>query len=105
MRLTSVIGPVVDICGSREHVSQRIGWSNLLGWITVEVHSLIGKCCQRCVAMEATEGLRRGQPSISSNSPLSVGVGRCTLGRIFNVLGEPVDDRGEVSPGYLSINT
>jgi F-type H+-transporting ATPase subunit beta len=66
--------------------------------------------------MEATEGLKRGEPAIGLGGPIAVPVGRATLGRIFNVLGQPVDGRGEVTtevrhsihrsaPAYVDLDT
>eukprot|EP00957_Ditylum_brightwellii_P005242 400139-Ditylum_brightwellii.AAC.1 len=62
--------------------------------ITCEVQQLLGENQVRAVAMSATEGLMRGMTVQDTGAPLSVPVGACTLGRIFNVLGEPVDEQG-----------
>jgi F-type H+-transporting ATPase subunit beta len=66
--------------------------------ITAEVQQLLGDNLVRAVAMSATDGLMRGMKVIDTGAPLSVPVGEVTLGRIFNVLGEPVDELGPVSP-------
>ena len=60
--------------------------------ITCEVQQLLGDKKIRAVAMSSTEGLRRGTPVLDTKEPISVPVGEATLGRIFNVLGEPVDN-------------
>jgi F-type H+-transporting ATPase subunit beta len=64
--------------------------------ITLEVIHHLGNDMVRCVAMSSTDGLQRGMKVVDTGSPISVPVGRAVLGRIFNVLGEPVDDLGEV---------
>uniref|UniRef100_A0A0E0JT93 H(+)-transporting two-sector ATPase n=1 Tax=Oryza punctata TaxID=4537 RepID=A0A0E0JT93_ORYPU len=64
--------------------------------VTCEVQQLLGNNRVRAVAMSATDGLMRGMEVIDTGAPLSVPVGGATLGRIFNVLGEPVDNLGPV---------
>ena len=77
--------------------------------VTCEVQQLLGNNRVRAVAMSATDGLTRGMEVIDTGAPLSVPVGGATLGRIFNVLGEPVDNLGPVdtritSPIHRSIS-
>ncbi len=64
--------------------------------LTGEVSKHLGGGRVRCVALGSTEGLRRGQDCVDTGAPVSVPVGEQTLGRVFNMLGEPVDGRGEV---------
>ena len=64
--------------------------------LTGEVQQHLGGGRVRCVALGSTDGMVRGQPCEDTGQPISVPVGECTLGRVFNVLGEPVDGRGEV---------
>jgi len=64
--------------------------------LVVEVQQHLGNNWVRCLAMDTTDGLRRGIPAIDTGAPIMVPVGECTLGRIFNVLGEPIDMLGEV---------
>ena len=64
--------------------------------LTGEVSKHLGGGRVRCVALGSTEGLRRGQDCVDTGSPVSVPVGEQTLGRVFNMLGEPVDGRGSV---------
>ena len=64
--------------------------------LTGEVSKHLGGGRVRCVALGSTEGLRRGTECIDTGSPVTVPVGEATLGRVFNMLGEPVDGRGEV---------
>jgi F-type H+-transporting ATPase subunit beta len=64
--------------------------------LVAEVQTHLGNEWVRCVAMDATDGLRRGMEVVNTGQPISVPVGRSTLGRIFNVLGEPIDNAGPV---------
>jgi F-type H+-transporting ATPase subunit beta len=64
--------------------------------VILEVEKHIGKSHVRCVAMDTTDGLQRGLPVKRTGNPIMVPVGPRTLGRIFNVLGEPIDSKGEV---------
>jgi F-type H+-transporting ATPase subunit beta len=103
-RITQIIGPVMDICFSAGNMpniynSLVVEGKNASGQeirVVVEVQQLLGDNLVRAVAMSATEGLMRGMKVTDSGAPLSVPVGTITLGRIFNVLGEPVDNMGPV---------
>ena len=64
--------------------------------LVLEVQKHLGNNWVRCVAMDTTDGLQRGVPAIATGAPIMVPVGEPTLGRIFNVLGEPVDEQGPV---------
>ncbi len=64
--------------------------------LVLEVAQHIGDHTVRCIAMDATDGLTRGQPVINTGEPIKVPVGRETLGRIMNVIGEPVDEKGPI---------
>ncbi|MGY8733891.1 MAG: F0F1 ATP synthase subunit beta, partial [Pirellulales bacterium] len=64
--------------------------------LTGEVQQHLGGGRVRCVALGSTDGMVRGQECVDTGSPVSVPVGKGTLGRVFNLLGEPVDGRGEV---------
>src|SRR5690606_38175791 len=64
--------------------------------LTVEVAVHLGDNVARCVAMSSTDGLVRGAEAIDTGAPISVPVGPGILGRIFNVLGDTIDDKGEV---------
>jgi F-type H+-transporting ATPase subunit beta len=73
--------------------------------VVVEVQQHLGEGRVRCIAMTATEGLVRGMKAIDTGAPISVPVGRETLGRVLNVLGEPVDELGPVNAKkYLPIH-
>ena len=64
--------------------------------LTGEVQQHLGGGKVRCVALGSTDGLMRGLDCVDTGSPVSVPVGEGTLGRVFNVLGEPIDQRGDV---------
>ncbi len=64
--------------------------------LTGEVQQHLGGSRVRCVALGSTDGLVRGMPAVDTGKPVSVPVGKCTLGRVFNLLGEPIDGRGPV---------
>jgi F-type H+-transporting ATPase subunit beta len=103
-RLTQVIGPVVDVEFTGGKMPQiysalKIEGKNEAGQdvsVTCEVQQLLGDNQVRAVAMSTTDGLVRGMEVIDLGAPISVPVGAATLGRIFNVLGEPVDNQGPV---------
>ncbi|KAL6492603.1 hypothetical protein OROGR_033274 [Orobanche gracilis] len=123
-RIIQIIGPVLDVAfppgkmpniynalvvKGRDTVGQPIN-------VTCEVQQLLGNNRVRAVAMSATEGLMRGMEVIDTGAPLSVPVGGATLGRIFNVLGEPVDNLGPVdtrttfpihrsAPAFIQLDT
>nr|YP_010724102.1 CF1 subunit beta [Libertia pulchella]WDW31229.1 CF1 subunit beta [Libertia pulchella] len=123
-RITQIIGPVLDVVfpqgkmpniynalvvKGRDTAGQQIN-------VTCEVQQLLGNNRIRAVAMSATDGLTRGMEVIDTGAPLSVPVGGATLGRIFNVLGEPVDNLGPVdtrttspihrsAPAFIQLDT
>ncbi|THG20144.1 hypothetical protein TEA_002380 [Camellia sinensis var. sinensis] len=123
-RIVQIIGPVLDVSfppgkmpniynalvvKGRDTVGQPIN-------VTCEVQQLLGNNRVRAVAMSATDGLMRGMEVIDTEAPLSVPVGGATLGRIFNVLGEPVDNLGPVdtrttppihrsAPAFIQLDT
>ncbi len=65
--------------------------------LVLETQQHLGDGLVRAIAMSGTEGLKRGLPVLNTGAPISVPVGECTLGRIFNVTGDPVDERGPVN--------
>ena len=96
-----IIGPVLDIefpSGNLPPIYSaiRIETADGIGNI-VEVQQLLGDNKVRGVSMRSTDGLKRGVEAIDLGTPISVPVGTPTLGRIFNVIGEPVDEQGDVS--------
>jgi F-type H+-transporting ATPase subunit beta len=98
--VTQIIGPVLDIefpDGNLPPIYSAIKIETSDGVNIVEVQQLLGDNKVRAVSMRSTDGLRRGVEAIDLGAPISVPVGKTTLGRIFNVIGEPVDEQGPVS--------
>jgi F-type H+-transporting ATPase subunit beta len=99
--VTQIIGPVLDIQfsdGNLPPIYSAIKIELEDGSSTiVEVQQLLGDNKVRAVSMRSTDGLKRGVEAIDLGAPISVPVGTPTLGRIFNVIGEPVDEQGDVS--------
>nr|YP_009397854.1 ATP synthase CF1 subunit beta [Sonderella linearis]ARW67040.1 ATP synthase CF1 subunit beta [Sonderella linearis] len=98
--VTQIIGPVLDIkfpSGKLPKVFNALKLEGPTNIITCEVQQLLGDNKVRAVAMSSTEGLKRGTEVKDTGKPITVPVGIPTLGRIFNVLGEPVDNLGDVS--------
>ncbi|MFM7450831.1 MAG: F0F1 ATP synthase subunit beta [Leptolyngbyaceae cyanobacterium] len=102
--ITQIIGPVVDVkfpSGKLPAIynALRIEGKNTAGQdiaVTCEVQQLLGDQQVRAVAMSLTDGLVRGMEAVDTGAAIRVPVGTATLGRIFNVLGEPVDNKGSV---------
>jgi F-type H+-transporting ATPase subunit beta len=98
--VTQIIGPVLDIkfpAGTLPPIYSAIKIALEDDTETiVEVQQLLGDNKVRAVSMRSTDGLKRGVEAVDLGSPITVPVGTPTLGRIFNVIGEPVDEQGEV---------
>ena len=110
-RVSQVIGAVVDVefeghlpailsALETTNVDQRTGEPFRL---VLEVAQHLGENVVRTIAMDTTEGLTRGQPVIDSGAPITVPVGPATLGRIMNVIGEPVDEAGPINSPFRSV--
>nr|YP_009093287.1 ATP synthase CF1 beta subunit [Cerataulina daemon]AIR75960.1 ATP synthase CF1 beta subunit [Cerataulina daemon] len=98
--VTQIIGPVLDVefpSGNLPPIYSAIKIETEDGSTIVEVQQLLGDNKVRAVSMRSTDGLKRGTEAIDLGAPISVPVGTTTLGRIFNVIGEPVDEQGDVS--------
>ena len=100
-RVVQVIGPVVDIefpDGKLPKVKYSVKIENEEKDInlTCEVMQQLGDDRVRAVAMSSTDGLVRGMEAVDQGAPISTPVGEAVLGRVFNVLGETIDNRGEV---------
>ncbi len=98
-RVAQVIGTVVDIefpGGDLPELFSAVEIEHPDGRIVAEVEQHLGNNWVRCLAMNSTDGLRRGAAVTNTGAPISVPVGQGTLGRLFNVLGLPLDGRGEV---------
>src|SRR5678810_583560 len=104
-RVTQISGPAVDvqfvegamppIYEALKVVSDGFTVPNPVN-VILEVQQHLGEGRVRCVAMEATEGMVRGMRVIDQGGPISVPVGRGTLGRVMNVIGQPVDQLGPI---------
>ena len=96
--ITRVTGAVVDVQfeGDLPPILNALHTSNAGKTLVLEVAQQLGESTVRTVAMDGTDGLTRGQEVIDTGAPITVPVGRETLGRILNVIGEPVDEAGNV---------
>ena len=93
--VAQVMGPVVDVRfedGELPAIYNALTIPIGEKTLTVEVAQHVGDNTARCIAMASTDGLKRGTPVTDTGSAISVPVGNETLGRIFNVLGDPVDN-------------
>ncbi|HTP26981.1 MAG TPA: F0F1 ATP synthase subunit beta [Anaeromyxobacteraceae bacterium] len=103
-RVTQVIGPVVDVefpSGDLPEIYTALAVTNPAidarqDNLIVEVAQHLGENTVRCVSMDTTDGLVRGMPAKNTGAPITMPVGKGVLGRILNVIGEPVDERGDV---------
>src|SRR5210317_1392667 len=103
-RIVQVIGPVLDVefePGKLPAIYNALKVTNPSiddrEWnLVIEVAQHLGENTVRCIAMDSTEGLRRGQGVKNTEAPITVPVGKGTLGRIMNVVGEPVDEGGPI---------
>ncbi|HWZ29282.1 MAG TPA: F0F1 ATP synthase subunit beta [Gemmatimonadales bacterium] len=94
-RVVQVIGPVLDVEFEPEHIPElynAVVVEHSGGRLVAEVQQHIGRNQARAVAMSSTDGVVRGMPVLDTGSPITVPVGKAALGRILNVLGEPVDE-------------
>jgi F-type H+/Na+-transporting ATPase subunit beta len=104
-RITQVIGPVVDVefpPGALPPVYAALALTNpgiddRENNLVIEVAQHLGENTARCIAMDSTEGLVRGMAVLNTGGPISMPVGKEVLGRILNVIGDPVDERGPVA--------
>ncbi|MCW1381418.1 F0F1 ATP synthase subunit beta [Novosphingobium sp. KCTC 2891] len=97
-KISQVIGAVVDVTfdGELPSILTALETDNNGNRLVLEVAQHLGENTVRTIAMDSTDGLTRGQPVSSTGSQISVPVGPKTLGRIMNVIGEPIDERGPV---------
>jgi F-type H+-transporting ATPase subunit beta len=104
-KVTQVLGPVVDVefpPGGLPEVYTALKVTNAsissaTNNLTLEVAQHLGENTVRCISMDSTEGLGRGQPVTNTGAPIQAPVGKATLGRILNVTGDPVDEKGPVA--------
>jgi F-type H+-transporting ATPase subunit beta len=101
-KVVQILGGVVDVAFAENDIPVLYEAIEIpregKGPVTLEVEKDLGKNTVRCVAMDTTDGLERGMPARRTGAPIMVPVGLTTLGRIFNVLGKPVDNKGSVEP-------
>jgi F-type H+-transporting ATPase subunit beta len=106
-RISQVIGAVVDVefDGELPSILNALETENNGSRLVLEVAQHLGENTVRTIAMDSTEGLVRGQPVADIGTPIKVPVGPATLGRIMNVIGEPIDERGPVNADtYMPIH-
>ncbi len=98
--VTQIVGPVLDIRFPEDSLPEllsAIEIPNGENTIVAEVAQHIGDNVVRCIAMSSTDGLQRGVTAVDTGAPISVPVGEECLGRVFNLLGQPIDEAGEVN--------
>ena len=97
-QVTQVLGAVVDVQfeGELPFIQNALMAKNGDANLVLEVAQELGEKTVRCIAMDSTDGMVRGSEVIDTGAPISVPVGPETLGRILNVIGEPIDERGPV---------
>jgi len=97
-KITQIIGAVVDVKfdGELPEILSSLECKNGDSRLVLEVAQHLGESSVRTIAMDATEGLKRGDEVTATGAPIQVPVGPETLGRIINVIGEPIDEKGEV---------
>ncbi len=97
-RITQVLGAVVDVQfdGELPFIMSALTTKMGEGTTVLEVAQELGERTVRCIAMDTTDGMVRGQEVVDTGAPISMPVGPGTLGRILNVIGEPIDERGPV---------
>ena len=97
-KITQVIGAVVDVQFGNDlpQILNALTTDNNGKMLTMEVAQHLGENTVRCIAMDATEGLVRGQEVTDTDATIQVPVGDATLGRIMNVVGDPVDEKGPI---------
>ncbi len=98
--VVQAVGPVIDVRFKDEHLPELLTALKVAlpdgKELTLEVAQHIGDDIVRCIAMGATEGITRGLVVVDTKAPISVPVGPETLGRMFNILGEPIDEKGPI---------
>ena len=99
-RIHQIIGPVIDIKFSEDQMPELLNAVDIKFGdkvIVTEVAQHIGDDVARCVALSSTDGLRRGMEAVDTGEPIKVPVGKEVLGRMFNVIGETIDEKGDVA--------
>ena len=94
-----VVGPVLDIRFPEDHLPELLSAIEVAQddrTVIAEVAQHIGDNVVRCIAMSSTDGLQRGTEATATGAPIKVPVGEACLGRVFNLLGQPIDEAGPV---------
>ena len=94
-KVVQIIGPVLDVKFENGHLPDLLSAIEIMHEgrrVVLEVASQLGDDTVRCIAMSSTDGMSRGMEAVDTGAPIKVPVGRETLGRIFNLLGEPIDN-------------
>jgi F-type H+/Na+-transporting ATPase subunit beta len=98
--ISQIIGPVIDVNfseGTLPSIRNAVYLNRDDGSrLVLEVAQHLGENTARCIAMDSTDGLKRGHDVIDTGAPISVPVGKETLGRMLNITGDPIDERGEI---------
>ena len=107
--ITKIIGPVIDVEFNQEDLPEIYTALHIMKddgtYVVAEVQQMLGSGRVRTVAMSSTDGLKRGMKVINTNEPIKIPVGKPILGRILNVVGEPVDEMGPIeTDNYLPIH-
>ena len=105
-RIHQIIGPVIDIKFHEDEMPELLNAVTIKyedREIVTEVAQHIGDDVARCVALSSTDGLRRGMEAFDTGAPIKVPVGKEVLGRMFNVIGETIDDKGPVETELKAI--
>ncbi|HET7798152.1 F0F1 ATP synthase subunit beta [Nevskia sp.] len=96
-KIVQIIGAVIDVEFPRDAIPKVYDALKVVGTeLTLEVQQQLGDGIVRCIALGSSDGLKRGLIATNTGAPISVPVGKATLGRIMNVLGEPIDEVGPV---------
>lgn len=98
-KLVQIIGPVLDIRFSDDNLPELLNAIEIENGdekVVAEVSQHVGDDTVRCIAMSSTDGLVRGMPALNTGAPISVPVGEEILGRLLNVLGETIDEKGQL---------
>ncbi len=103
-KITQIVSVVIDVKfdGYTPNLYNALKVTSGDRVITLEVEQILGEGLVRAIAMSTTDGLKRGMEVTDTGAPISVPVGPNSLGRIFNVLGEPIDNKGPVKGDFMS---
>ncbi len=104
-KIHQIIGPVIDIKFNEDEMPELLNAVNIEyqgRTIVTEVAQHKGDDVARCIALSSTDGLRRGMEAVDTGAPIRVPVGKEVLGRMFNVIGETIDEKGEVDTDLVA---